>query len=103
MKLYVNLSKDPLSIPDLMSRLESDGSVGGVSIFSGVTRNFFGDRSVVSLSYEAYEEMALKKMQELAETAMREMGVSRVGIEHRLGEVPVGEASVNIVTMSSHR
>lgn len=61
-------------------------------------------RQVVRLEYEAYEPMALKEMDLLlSEVLDSRPGVRRVACAHRLGVVPLGEASVLIVVSSEHR
>lgn len=55
------------------------------------------------MQYEAYEPMAKKTMQELAEGALKQFGLLGVVVAHRLGPVPISEASVVIVTTSAHR
>lgn len=44
-----------------------DPSCGAISTFEGTTRDHFGGKRVVELSYEAYEPMALKVLQEIAD------------------------------------
>jgi molybdopterin synthase catalytic subunit len=58
----------------------------------------------VRLEYEAYEEMAVKEMEKLCATARAaHPEVTHVVVHHRLGIVPVGEASVIIAVSSPHR
>ena len=77
---------------------------GAVATFIGTTRNEFEGRTVLRLEYEAYEPMALKQLQRLAEEALsRWPELRRVGVAHRLGPVAITEASVVIVACSPHR
>ena len=76
---------------------------GGIYVFIGTTRNQSGDRRVVSLSYEAYEPMALKIMTRLEEDARGRWPLQHVAMVHRLGEVGLCEASVVIAVSSAHR
>ena len=55
------------------------------------------------LDYEAYEEMALTQMEELACHAIDQFGVRDVAMVHRLGRLEIGETSVLIVVASAHR
>ena len=55
------------------------------------------------LDYEAYEEMAGEKMKDLAAQARQQWQLVNVAIVHRLGNVPLGEASVAIAVSSAHR
>jgi molybdopterin synthase catalytic subunit len=76
---------------------------GAVVMFDGVVRNHTRGRSTLYLDYEAYEAMALKQMESLAEQAMAQFGVREVYIVHRLGRLGIGETSVLIVVASAHR
>ena len=76
---------------------------GGIDVFLGTTRNHSGERRVVSLSYEAYEPMALKLMAALEKEARARWSLNEVAIVHRLGAVGLREASVVIAVSSAHR
>ncbi|MFK7741257.1 MAG: molybdenum cofactor biosynthesis protein MoaE [Planctomycetota bacterium] len=76
---------------------------GAVVTFAGTTRNHNEGKQVVSLSYETYTEMAQRVMCGLFEEAIRRFPITRARVVHRLGEVPVGEATVVVVVASPHR
>ena len=68
-----------------------------------MTRNNFQDKEVTYLGYECYEKMALSEMNKISAEAMSQFEVGGVFVAHRIGQVPVSEASVSIVTVSAHR
>ena len=72
-------------------------------IFEGVVRNQTRGRRTLYLDYEAYEEMALRQMETLAEQALRQFAVRDLALVHRLGRLEIGETSVLIVVASAHR
>jgi molybdopterin synthase catalytic subunit/molybdopterin converting factor small subunit len=76
---------------------------GAAAVFEGIVRNHTRGRRTLYLDYEAYEEMALKQMEELAERALADFKVRDVAIVHRLGRLEIGETSVLIVVASAHR
>lgn len=76
---------------------------GAAVIFEGIVRDNSRGRRTLYLDYEAYEEMALKQMDELAEQALAEFPIREVAIVHRLGRLNIGEVSVLIVVASAHR
>ena len=76
---------------------------GAVVTFAGTTRDHNDGAQVISLSYEAYTEMAQRVMCVLFEEAVKRFPITRARVAHRLGEVPVGEASVIVVVASAHR
>jgi len=76
---------------------------GGVVTFRGDTRNHAEGRVVTSLFYEAYEPMASAKMTEIADEIEARWAIRDFAMVHRVGEVPIGEASIFIVAASPHR
>ncbi|MEO5936071.1 MAG: molybdenum cofactor biosynthesis protein MoaE [Terriglobales bacterium] len=80
-----------------------DAEDGAVSIFDGIVRNNTHGRKTLYLDYEAYEEMALKQMEQLAGEAIDKFGVRDIRIVHRLGRLEIGETSVFIAVASAHR
>jgi MoaE-MoaD fusion protein len=76
---------------------------GAVAVFEGIVRNHSRGRRTLYLDYEAYEEMALKQMEELAVRALAEFRIRDIAIVHRLGRLEIGETSVLIVVASAHR
>ncbi|HET7748775.1 MAG TPA: molybdenum cofactor biosynthesis protein MoaE, partial [Terriglobales bacterium] len=76
---------------------------GAVAVFEGIVRNHSRNRRTLYLDYEAYEPMAVKKLEELAVQALAQFPVREVAIVHRLGRLEIGETSVLIVVASAHR
>jgi MoaE-MoaD fusion protein len=76
---------------------------GAAVVFEGVVRDNTRGRRTLYLDYEAYEDMAVKQMEELAEQALSRFPIRDVAILHRLGRLEIGETSVLIVVASAHR
>lgn len=98
----VRLTRDIIEAAPLVAAAKH-GADGAVVVFDGIVRNNSRGRETLHLDYEAYEEMALKQMRELAERARAQFHVRHVTIVHRLGRLMVGETSVFIVVASAHR
>jgi molybdopterin synthase catalytic subunit len=79
------------------------GSDGAVATFLGLVRNHNVGRRVLYLDYEAYEPLALKSFERIAEEIQGRWPGVRLALHHRTGRLEVGEASVAIVTASAHR
>ena len=79
------------------------GEDGAAVAFEGVVRNQTRGRRTLHLDYEAYEEMALRQMESLAEQALKQFQVREVRLVHRLGRLEIGETSVLIAVASAHR
>ncbi|HWG21933.1 MAG TPA: molybdenum cofactor biosynthesis protein MoaE [Terracidiphilus sp.] len=98
----IAIVRDPIQAGPLVAAARR-GEDGAVVVFDGIVRNNSRGRRTLHLDYEAYEEMALKQMNELAAQARERFAVRHVSIVHRLGRLMVGETSVLIVVASAHR
>jgi molybdopterin synthase catalytic subunit len=96
----VRLTRQVIDLGALLGTTPADG---GLCVFVGVVRHENGGRRVARLEYEAYEEMALPLMEQIAEEAARRWPVTEVRAVHRLGRLEVGEASVAVSVTSPHR
>jgi molybdopterin synthase catalytic subunit len=81
----------------------ADPATGATVTFVGTTRDHNDGRVVIRLEYEAFPEMALAEMRKIDETARRRWPVTKLAIVHRIGAVPIGEASVVIAVSAAHR
>jgi molybdopterin synthase catalytic subunit len=81
----------------------ADPARGATVTFIGTTRDHNDGRSVTRLEYEAYPEMAIAEMRRIGETAQERWPIARIAIVHRIGVVPIGEASVVIAVSAGHR
>ncbi|KAH8382801.1 hypothetical protein KR009_005315 [Drosophila setifemur] len=100
---HVKLVEGPIDITHIHELLLDEGC-GASSVFVGTTRDNFQNKKVVSLAYEAYDNMALKEMNSIcSELRTKWPELRHIVIHHRLGTVPVKEASVVIGTSSPHR
>lgn len=100
--VLVELTSDPIDILRLVE-FTTQPDCGGISFFLGTTRNSFEDKEVVLLEYEAYEDMALRQMRDLAGRMLEKWHLGRCAVVHRLGEVKVGEVSIAIGCAAVHR
>lgn len=103
----VSLAHNPIDLAPLVDQA-SQPSAGAVVAFVGITREVtvnasHGARRTERLAYEAYERMAEAKLAELEAAARIRWTLTECLVVHRLGEVPVSEASVAVVVSSPHR
>ena len=97
----VALSSIPLDLATLV-QAAADPEHGGLVTFVGTTRRESHVRPVRALVYEAYEELALRELQAIAEEAAARFG-ARLALAHRTGRVSVGEASVAVAVSAPGR
>jgi molybdopterin synthase catalytic subunit len=98
----IRVRKEPLDVGAITRSVE-EPCCGAVATFVGVVRDHNEGRRVAMVRYEAYESMALKKMEEIARILVERFGVHRVALEHRLGDLRVGEVGVVLAISSPHR
>ena len=98
----IALTQDRIDVERLLSDVSST-QAGAVLLFLGTTREFTDGKQTTTLDYEAYDAMAQRKLEELEAEARKRWELVDCGIIHRLGNVPLGEASVAIAVSSRHR
>ncbi|NCC36273.1 MAG: molybdenum cofactor biosynthesis protein MoaE [Chloroflexia bacterium] len=76
---------------------------GAVVTFAGVARNHFDGRPTAWLYYEAYAEMAVPVLTQLADEARTRWRVGRIAVHHRVGKLTIGETAVLVVVAAPHR
>lgn len=99
---HISLTYEQLST-DEAQRLVACSSTGATSMFIGTTRDCFEGKAVERLEYEAYVPMAEKELKKICDRIRDKWSVKHICIMHRLGVVPLLEASVIIAISSVHR
>lgn len=99
--VFVQITDAPLDPAELVRRVEGPDA-GAVVTFSGNVRNQNRGRAVEYLEYDGYRPMAERELRAIGEEAVARWG-GRIAIQHRLGRLELGEASVLVVTACAHR
>jgi molybdopterin synthase catalytic subunit len=94
--VHVRVGEGPLSLEEIAARVIRAGA-GAVVSFQGVTRE------VERLDYEAYREMAEERIAAILLDCVERHGLEAAAAEHRIGSVPLGEASVIVSVSGAHR
>ena len=98
------LSPDPLDVAGATAFVH-DPRAGGIAVFLGTTR---AERrpdgaELVALDYDAYAEMAVAQLNDLAGRARARWPVVKLALLHRTGRVALGEPSVIVAVSTPHR
>jgi molybdopterin synthase catalytic subunit len=96
------LTREPIDLQKIAASVQRPED-GAVVVFDGVVRNHSNGKVVRYLEYDAYETMAIKKLEEVGALARSGYAIRDIAIVHRLGHMEVGECSVAIVVASAHR
>jgi len=95
------LTDAPLDAAGLIA-LVADPAAGGLATFLGVVRDHDHGQAVTALTYEAHPD-ATAVLAELVERIAGREGVRAVAVEHRLGELVVGDVAVVVAVAAEHR
>jgi molybdopterin synthase catalytic subunit len=76
---------------------------GGTVLFLGTVRSSAEDGDVEAIEYSAYPEMAEMEFDRIVVEARDRWPGARVAVRHRVGWVPLGEASIVIAAAAPHR
>lgn len=98
----IELCTDPLSIEKCVGAARRSGA-GGMVVFVGSVRDMSEGKQVDFLEYEAYEPMAVQKLDEVANEAMARWPVLAIAIQHRVGRLEIGEDAVVVAVSCPHR
>ena len=95
----VLLTDAPLSAPGDALPVE----VGGIVDFWGVVRRTEDGAPISGIEYEAHRTMAEHQLRGIAEEGISGFSIMQLTILHRIGFVPVGEASLLVRVCCRHR
>jgi molybdopterin synthase catalytic subunit len=100
--VLVEVTAEPLTAEPFVRHVRRDDS-GAVALFLGVMRDNSHGRRVLYLEYDAYPEMAKRKLREVADEARARWPIIEVAIGHRTGRLEIGETSMVVAVSSAHR
>jgi molybdopterin synthase catalytic subunit len=100
--MKVSLTREPLSVDTAMASVSHSGA-GAVAVFVGAVRDHNEGREVTLLEYTAYDSMALAEMTRIVDELEREIDGVRLCVQHRLGELKIGDAAVVCAASAPHR
>jgi molybdopterin synthase catalytic subunit len=100
--VLVRLSAEPLSVDEALVAVADPGA-GGTCVFLGTVRDRSEAGDVTGLEYEAWDELATRRLREIAGEMLEGWPLRRVAILHRTGDLAVGETSVVVACSAPHR
>ncbi|MBK5209921.1 MAG: molybdenum cofactor biosynthesis protein MoaE [Flavobacteriaceae bacterium] len=98
----IKITSSTLNLQDCYNFVQ-DASCGGIALFVGTVRNSTKNKEVSLLDFSAYEPMALKEMQKIADLALTKFQINKIAIHHAVGELQIGDIPVIIAVSSAHR
>ena len=95
----IDVSIDPAVLLAEVSRRANGATV----LFVGTVRDVNDGRAVSGIEYKAYRAMAERELADIASEAARTFATDDVVVEHRVGTLELGEASVVIAVAHPNR
>lgn len=92
----------PIDVAVLANEVASTSN-GATVVFIGTVRDVNDGRAVTGMAYSAYRGMAERELSDIAREAGEQFDITDIVVEHRLGALELGEASVVIATAHPHR
>jgi molybdopterin synthase catalytic subunit len=96
------LQAAPLSVDSAIAQVSHAGA-GGIVVFLGVVRDHAPQGAVARLDYEAHESLALREMTRILSELTREHPETRISVQHRVGQLAIGEMAVVVAASAPHR
>jgi len=101
-RLLVRITPEPLSVDEALAFVADPGA-GGTCVFLGTVRDHSREGAVTGLTYEAWDELAARRLTEIADELFQGWSLGKVAILHRTGDLAVGETSVVVAASAAHR
>ena len=98
----IAITDTPIDTQEVIASVQDEGA-GALNVFIGTVRNQSQTKPVVQLDFEAFDSMALKKMQQIAGEAASRWPIRKVAIVHRKGSLQIGDIAVVIAVSTPHR
>ena len=89
--------------PEALKRELDDPQAGGFVSFEGWVRNKNEGKDVTHLEYQAYDALAVKEGDRIIEEALEKFEIVDALVEHRVGDLQIGEIAVVVHVTSVHR
>jgi molybdopterin synthase catalytic subunit len=102
MSIRTAIVRRAIDVAALLAEVQSTAN-GATILFLGQVREVNDGRAVTGIEYSAYTEMAERELASIAAECAREFGISHLVVEHRLGALELGDASIAIVVAHPHR
>jgi molybdopterin synthase catalytic subunit len=91
-------------IADSIQKHSSKTDIGGHSIFLGQVRaDVIDGKTISSIEYTTYKEMAIEKMHTIREDIFAKYPLTCMHVYHSLGNISAGEICLFVFTSSAHR
>jgi len=103
MKRNLTLTNKAIDEGTLVSARAMSSGMGAAVYFTGVVRAAEEGQTISAIEYEAFEKMVRHQFEIIFNELERRWPIASVRLVHRLGVVPVNEASLWVEVIAPHR
>lgn len=96
------ISKEPINVQEVIDKVVQR-EAGAITTFIGTVRELTHGKKTLYLVYEAYESMAVKKLEQIGNEIKERWHGSEVAITHRVGKLDITDVAVVIAVSTPHR
>lgn len=100
--LNYEITRDPIQIQTVIDKVIRR-EAGAITTFIGTVRELTNGKKTLFLIYEAYESMALKKLEQIGMEIEERWNGAKVAISHRVGRLEITDVAVVIAVSTPHR
>jgi molybdopterin synthase catalytic subunit len=101
-RLLIRITSEPIGA-DEAAAFVADPTAGGTCLFLGTVRDHSPAGAVTGLTYEAWEELAARRLEDIGGEMLEKWLVRKVALVHRTGDLGIGETSVVVACSAPHR
>ncbi|AIE61613.1 molybdenum cofactor biosynthesis protein MoaE [Bacillus methanolicus] len=96
------ITKEPINIQSVIDKV-IQREAGAITTFIGTVRELTNGKKTLFLIYEAYEAMAVKKLEQIGNEIQERWKGAKVAITHRVGKLDITDVAVVIAVSTPHR
>ncbi|MGG1691427.1 molybdenum cofactor biosynthesis protein MoaE [Heyndrickxia ginsengihumi] len=94
--------KEPIDVSAVINEVVNRNA-GAIVTFIGTVRELTKGKKTLYLEYEAYEQMARKKLEQIGSEITARYPETKVAIVHRVGRLEITDVAVVIAVSTPHR
>ena len=99
---FFEISQEPINTQSVIDKVVQR-EAGAITTFIGTVRELTHGKKTLYLVYEAYEPMAVKKLEQIGQEIEEKWSGSKVAITHRVGKLDITDIAVVIAVSTPHR
>ncbi|WP_174734728.1 molybdenum cofactor biosynthesis protein MoaE [Mesobacillus harenae] len=96
------IAKEPINTQSVIDKVVQR-EAGAITTFIGTVRELTKGKKTLYLVYDAYEPMAVKKLEQIGSEIETRWTGAKVAITHRVGKLDITDIAVVIAVSTPHR